>query len=125
MQNEFVARLEAAAKSTEPDRASSILFTSGLPPAEIKIAEKASDYTLSEIQKYKDKISYSWSSPSPEFTKPMEANGFQYIPNLNIVTILTVTWDIESNSHMNSSFGIGINEGKLWIAGSVKKPIKK
>jgi hypothetical protein len=55
----------------------------------------------------------------------MEANGFQYIPNLNIVTILTVTWDIESNSHMNSSFGIGINEGKLWIAGSVKKPIKK
>ena len=125
MHDEFLSRLKATANSHEDDRYLTLLCANGLSPEMLKAAKMATEYNLSEIQKYGDAVTFLWSQPSPEMKKGiMEANGFRYTSNLKIEDVVILSWhDTQKNNQARSSLAVGVKDGKLLLVGTIKEPI--
>ena len=125
MHDEFLARLKATANSQEKDRYLALICADGLSPEMLKAARMATEYNLSEIQKYGDAVTFVWSQPSPQMQKGiMETNGFIYTSNLKIEDVVVLSWhDIQKNNQAKSSLAVGIKDGKLLFVGTIKEPI--
>lgn len=127
MRDEFLSRLKATAHSQKNDRYLALLCADELSPEMLKAAKLATEYNLSEINKYGDSVTFTWSQPSPEMQKGiMEANGFRYTCNLKIEDVVVLSWrDSQKNNQVKNSLAVGVKGGKLLLVGTIKEPISQ